>query len=422
MSRKLVKAAAASLCFILFLCAAYGAEKPKPGVFCIGDSIILGNKGTYIYSDILQVLFDKEYGKDKVAVFNYSFFDMNTTQCLRLVTDLLEKQKSTEYIIIMAGEANFYNLNGLTDYLYSIGQYTPETSFIDASDVNALEKLNTGVASMYNSPAAESRKAFVQYAFSRAYRAISGGEPKRVEGYTPKVIPVFHVLTDDISQRMLPASYVTRYRAAWEFINSMRYDEAEKILKEMLETNQLDSNLYYALGSLYLLRSEGKDVNKALQMFQEGILINPFDRSNQCYKGLSVMFMSYDGKITSEILYFARVMKSYLGERIPEINSIVAIGTTDYNEKVSLVSNWVLSDIKKINELCVKNGVQLVVVDYPLDAKVNELLRNAFSLSTILFVNNSSVARGASSDSARVYVDTAKNVMDAINKNKKDNR
>ena len=87
-------------------------------------------------------------------------------------------------------------------------------------------------------------------------------------------------------------------------------------------------------------------------MFEEGILVNPFDKSNQCYKRLSVIYMSYDGKIISEVLYFSRVLKSYLGELIPEINSITALNTADYDIKVRMINKWVLSDIKKMDELC----------------------------------------------------------------------
>ncbi|MCL2335018.1 MAG: hypothetical protein FWC57_03030 [Endomicrobia bacterium] len=443
MNRELIKAAIASLWIFIFLSAAYGDDKVKPGVFCVGDSIVLGNKGAYIYSDILQTLFDKQYGKDKVAVFNYSFFDMNTAQCLTLVTDLLEKQKGTEYVVMMAGEANFYNLNGLTGYLSSIGRYAPESPFVEENDVNAVEKLNTGVASMYNSPAAGAKKAVLQYAFSRAYRAFSENGAKKVGGYTPKVMPSFHVLTDDFKQKVAPASYTTRYRTAWDFINNKRYAQAEEILTDMLAANPLDSNVYYSLSSLYLLDSKGKNADKALKMLEDGILANPFDKNNQCYKGLSVMFMTYDGRAAAEILYFARVMKSYLGERIPEINSIAAIGAADYANKIAIVSGWILSDIKKINEVCEKNGVKLVVAGYPLDAKSNELIKKAFSSGSVIFVDNSSVSAavaegaspsgesppgeapsdgapsgGAPADSARIYADTAKNVMDAIIKNR----
>lgn len=419
MSRSTFKAILSLVLVAVFFCASYAAPRQKKtNIFCIGDSIVLGNKGIYIYSDILQLLFDKEYGSSKISVYNYSFFDMNTTQCLKLIGDLLSKPDNmTEFIVIMAGEANYYNLNGFTDYLISEGMYSSQDAFISENDIDAVKKLNTGVASMYNSPAAHSNKASLHYAFSAAYRYIAGHTPKKIDGYVPKVIPSFLVLSDDNIRNVDYVSFNARYKIAWDFINAKKYKEAEAVLKEMLRHKPLDSSLYYTLGSLYLMDSSNSRVNEALKMFEEGILINPFDKSNQCYKGLSVMYMSYDGKIVSEIMYFARVMKSYLGEKIPEINSITALNTTDYDTKVRMINEWVISDIKKIDVLCKSKNVQLLVVDYPLDAKVSEFLRNALSFSNIVFIDNKSVSKDSDSvQDATIYVETARNVMEVINK------
>lgn len=420
MSRSAFKVIVSCAVIVVFFCAVYGAPRErKTDIFCVGDSIVLGNKGIYVYSDMLQLLFDKEYGSNKVSVYNYSFFDMNTTQCMKLVTDLLSKpDNKTEFIVIMAGEANYYNLNGFTEYLTAEGLYKRQHAFIDKTDVDAVKKLNTGVASMYNSPAAHSDKASLHYAFSIAYRSIAGSSPKRIDGYIPKIIPSFLVLDDDIAHNInYGESFNARYKLVWDFINKKKYAEAENMLKEMLTGRPLDSRLYYTLGSLYLMDSGNSRINDALKMFEEGILINPFDKTNQCYKGLSVIYMSYDGRIVSEVLYFARVMKSYLGELIPEINSITAINTDDYDVKIRMVNEWVISDIKKIDKLCKDHNVQLLVVDYPLNAKANTFLKNAFSHSGIVFVDNKSVifTADASQDSS-IYEETAKNVMAVINK------
>ena len=153
-------------------------------------------------------------------------------------------------------------------------------------------------------------------------------------------------------------------------------------------------------------------------MFEEGILVNPFDKSNKCYKGLSVIYMSYDGAIIPEILYFSGVMKSYLGELIPEINSITALNTADYDSKVRMINEWVLNDIKKMDELCKSKGVRLLVADYPLDSKVSAFLRNALSFGNIIFIESKAAegGDGPPADSSSIYAETAKNVMEAINK------
>lgn len=421
MSRSMFKVLTACAVLVVFFCAVYGAAKEKRiGVFCVGDSIVLGNKGAYAYSDVLQLLFDKEYGSGKVSVYNYSFFDMNTSQCLKLAGDLLSApDNKTEFIVIMAGEANHYNLNGYTDYLSSQGLYAPQNAFIEGSDIDSVKKLNTGVASMYNSPAAYSDKASFQYAFSAAYRSIAGSSPKKIGGYVPKIIPSFMILAQGNAEKPVPAaSFRAKYKLVWDFVGSRKYKEAQDLLEEMLRGSPLDSSLYYALGAVYLADKNNSGVNEALKMFEEGILVNPFDKSNKCYKGLSVIYMSYDGAIIPEILYFSGVMKSYLGELIPEINSITALNTADYDSKVRMINEWVLNDIKKMDELCKSKGVRLLVADYPLDSKVSAFLRNALSFGNIIFIESKAAegGDGPPADSSSIYAETAKNVMEAINK------
>ncbi len=418
MSRNAAKILFSALLITVFLSAAYGAKKAKTNIFCVGDSIVLGNVGTYTYSDMMQSLFDKQYGQGKVAVYNYSFFDMNTTQSLRLISDLILKKNQVEAVVIMAGEANFYNLNGYTDYLSFYGKYFPQIPLISEADENSLEKLNIAVASVYGSPLAHTDKAVIQQAFFTAYKSIIGSIPKMVGGFSPKVVPAFYVLSEDpVKAAIVDPSFANRYKAAWDLINAGRKNEAEKILKEMAAANPFDSRLYYALGSLYMADGT-KKLNQALRMFEEGILINPFDTANQCYKGLSIMYMSYDGIISSEILYFSKVMKSFLGEAVPEINAICAMDTTHHADKMALIGEWIVSDMEKINEVCKNAGIRLIIVDYPLDARVNALLKKAFAGGGVVFVDNSGL-RLTEFDPAtsRIYVETARNVISAIDNN-----
>lgn len=415
MNRSAFKALAACVLLVFFFCGAYGADKKRSEVFCVGDTIVTGNKGSFIYSDLLRNMLEKQYGSKKISVFNYSFYNMNTAQGMVLIADLIKKQPNTEFVVLMAGEGNFYNLAGYCDYLKSKGAYTPQNAFIDAYDIDALEKLNTGVASMYNSPKAFSKKASMKYIVSTAYRSIAGVSPKRIGGYRPEIVPAFVALSYEGRGSAPAASLHSKYRLAWNYINGGRYGEAEEILKDMLKENPMNSNIYYALGSLYLLKDNG-NANEALKMFEEGVLVNPFDKNNQCYKGLSAVYMSYDGRTVHEVLYFVRVIKSYIGERIPEINAIAAMNTADFNKKISAINDWMVSDIRKINAMCAEKGIDCIVADYPFEAKANAVLRGYFSFSpNITFVSNSNAEAGG----AGGYAKAAENIAQAIKKIKK---
>ncbi|MDR1942294.1 MAG: hypothetical protein LBQ47_08200 [Endomicrobium sp.] len=412
MSRNSAKALVSFILTIFLFSQLYGAAKDANDVFFVADSMVLGNKGVSQYSSVLQNLFDKEYGSGKVAVYNYSLFDMNTSQSLRLIRNLLDKNKNTQYVIIMVGEANFYNLNGFADYLYSAGKYAPQPALISGSDYDAIEKLNIDIAGIYNSPLVSVRKTPVEYAASIAYRAVARQPSKIVNGYSAKIVPVFAVLLEN-GYLTQDASFYSKYRAAWNFINGGKYDKADALLGEMRADSPLNANVYYALGSLYLTDAVKKP-DEALRMFESGILVNPFDESNRCYKGLAVMYMSYGGAISKEILYFASVLKNCVGEKIPEINAITAINSYDNDEKIAAVSKWLISDVKEINDLCVSNGARLIVSGYPLGAKAGALLKNAFSSGNILFVDNSGVQINSSSSKGGVYDKMAGNLFETL--------
>lgn len=416
MNRNLIKPVLIVLLVTVFFSTSFAAKSAKETVLFVADSVTIGNKGTQECTDFLKIYLNSNHNNNKYEVLNYSFFDLNTSQAYTLIDRLLEKDQGIGYVVLMAGEGNFYNLDGYTGYLKGIGAYQPsqQAPFIQENDIDSIIKLNTGIASIYNSPLAHSKKALFKYVASMAYRSIAGVTPKRIDGYVPKTIPSFTVLTEEAKPiSVMSESFINKYKIAWELINTGKIDEAESTLKEMLIENPFNSNIYYTLGTLYLLKDHS-NTGDALKLFFDGILVNPFDKTNQCYKGLSVMFMSYNGREIQEILYFAKIIQSYLGDKIPEINSIIAINSEDYDTRVSLIKDWIIYDIKKIEGLCKSKGVKFILSGYPYDARSNSILRNAFGLSSTVFVDN---FRSMSSETDINKLEkTAKNIAYTIQK------
>jgi hypothetical protein len=396
--------------FLLF--PLYAADKKaKSSVLFVADSIVLGNNGVKEYSSVLQNMFDKEYGKNKVEVKSYSFFDLNTSQALKLIRYLLEKQQNAQYVILMTGEGNFYNLNGFSDYLLYEGKYLPSKAVIAPEDSDAVFKLNLAVADFYNSISASANSPF-KYSASAAYRQIAGSPPKIFNGYRAKIVPSFEFLRSE-SKLSSDVSFADKNKAVWNYIGQKQYDKAEGLLREMLSDYPLNSGIYYALGSLRLTSSK-KYADAALAAFESGILTNPFDSDNKCYKALSLMYMSYRGKILNEILYFSGVLKSFIGEISPEINAICAINTADYEEKISEISKWVMSDTKRIDDLCRQKGVALIINGLPSGTKSESVLKNILYSTNTIFVDNSSINALKSSDRDKVYQEMAENLFAAV--------
>jgi len=394
----------------LLCCPLQAADKKAKGdVFFIADTIVLGNNGVKECLSALQGMFDKEYGKNKIEIKSYSFFDLNTSQALKLARNVLEKQDVWR-IIVMIGEGNFYNLNGFSDYLSYEGKYLPLSAVISPQDPDAVFKLNIAVADFYNSIETAASSP-LKYSASAAYRQIAGNEPKAFNGYKAKIIPSFALLRTD-TKSYPDVYFAEKNKLAWNYISQKQYGKAEDILREMLAGNQQNSGIYYALGSLYLTRDK-KHAEAALSAFMNGIMLNPFDPGNKCYKALALMFMSYKGKILNEILYFSGVLKSFIGEISPEINAICAINSTDYDQKMSDINKWIISDIKQLDDLCRKKGVELIVNGYPSGAKAENVLRSIpYSVNTV-FVDNSSISLSSNRDRNKVYLEMAEKLFTA---------
>jgi len=410
MSLSLMRFAVSFVLVFFLFCPLYAADKKAKGsVLFIADSVVLGNNGVKECLSALQNMFDKEYGKNKIEVKSYSFFDLNTSQALKLAQYTLEKQQDIRFMIVMAGEGNFYNLNGFSDYLHYEGKYLPSEAVISPKDADAAFKLNIAVADFYNSISA-SVNSPLKYSASAAYRQIAGNEPKTFNGYRAKIIPSFALLKAD-SKSSPDAYFADKNKLAWSYISQKQYDKAEELLREMLAENQLNSGIYYALGSLYLARDK-KYAEAALSAFIDGIMADPFDSGNKCYKALALMYMSYKGKILNEILYFSGVLKSFIGEINPEINAICAINSTDYDKKMSDINRWIISDIKRIDDLCRKKGAGLIINGYPPEAKAESILKNiTYSVNTV-FVDNSSMM-SANRDKNKVYLEMAEKLFAA---------
>jgi tetratricopeptide (TPR) repeat protein len=405
------------LAFFLF-CPLYAADKnTKKSVLFITDTIVFGNNGVKEYSSVLQNVFDKEFGKNKTEVKTYSFFDLNTSQALRLAQALLEENKDVHCLILTVGEGNFYNLNGFSGYLSYEGKYLPRQSVISPDDSDASFKLNLAMADFYNSISATPQSSKLKYSASAAYRQIAKSSPRLFNGYRAKVIPSFVLLRPDAGQ-FSTASFSDGNKLVWSYIGKKQYLKAEELLQEMLSADPLNSGIYYALGSLRLT-SDKKQAEAALAAFEDGILTNPFDPNNKCYKALALMYMSYKGKIVNEILYFSGVLKSFIGETNPEINAICAMNSADYDDKIYDVNRWIISDVKRIDDLCRQKGVRLIVGGYPAGFKAESVLKSILYSPNAIFVDNSSISAARNSDRDKVFTEMAEKLSAASKGNNK---
>ncbi|MBR3627211.1 MAG: hypothetical protein IKN42_00005, partial [Elusimicrobia bacterium] len=206
------------------------------------------------------------------------------------------------------------------------------------------------------------------------------------------------------------------YRYAWTLIRANKYEEAKMFLSSILEKKPSQSMLYYALGSAYLSENAKDCEFKALQCFEDGILVDPLNKDNICYKGLVLLYMSYKGEITAEVLYFARCLNEYITSPNEELEAILAINTINYDEKIKIINDWILSDMEKIKNKAIVSNTKLIFTSYPEDIPINSLISEYVkNTSRVLYIDNKA---DVEDNSDFVVYRFAKKMYDFLKENK----
>lgn len=328
-------------------------------VLFITDNISPINSFNAKYIKAIQNFMDKDFGKNKIVLKDFSKFDINTTQCIELC-DMLSKENNLQTVILMTGLSNYHNLYGFSSYMKSMGK---RTSVVKTNNFDIYE-INKKMLKLYSS----TKETMIGI----IYKMLIGTKSSKV--FKPKVIPNFYVLNGKSNNNNNILDSLEVYRNSWKLIKTKEFDKAKTLLESVLEQNPTQSMLYYALGSVYLAENKEGAQLKSLQCFEDGILADPLNVKNICYKGLAFIYMMYQGEITAEVLYFAGELDKYLNETNEDFDAILSINTVDYNKKIQYINDWILSDMDKLEKFCYKFNVKLIFLSYPKEPEFNKLI------------------------------------------------
>ena len=360
---------------LLFSLSVVFAEK---SIVYMSDSVHMSDYFNTKYVDMLQSLIDDDFGKGKVNVSKVTKFDMNTTQCLELCNALFNK-KYQDTIILNVGDSNYHNLYGFSAYIKD--RYRDKPVVIKES--KDIYEINNEMLKIYGSMGKNRLTKIV----SDVYSKIMG--PDSNKNFKPKVVPNFYVLKSDFTVDNNFMATITTYEQAWELIKNKQFDEAKSFLSSIIEKKPSQSMLYYALGSACLSENKEGCELKALQYFEDGILVDPLNKLNLCYKGLELIYMLYKGEITADVLFFARALDQYITFPNESLEAIVAINTVDYNEKIQIINDWIVSDMDKLRNKAFVAGTDIVLSGYPDDVPINTVLSDyAKNSSKTLYLEN----------------------------------
>ena len=352
----------AASCFFVFAVSVSYASSGS--ILYISDNMHLDEDFDQKYVDMLQSFINEDKRND-IRIKKFLGFDINTTESIELF-DMFNKDSVPKALVLMVGESNYHNLYGFSKYMNNRNRVR-STGYQNRKN---LYEINAEMNRLY----APFKENFAKQVFGTAYRSVmSSGSNKKT--FSPKVIPSFYALNKDFKKDYNILAAVQSYRHAWMLIRSKDFDKAKTFLRTILEKKSSQSMFYYALACAYLIENkEEKSELKALKLIEEGILVDPLNKENVCYKGLMFLFMIYKGEITSEILYFSRSLNKCYANISDEISAITAINTPDYQKKVEVIDDWILFDIDEIKRKCYNLKVPLIFASYPDDLKINALI------------------------------------------------
>lgn len=371
------------LCILLFSVTFVFAEK---NVLIITDNKNETDNFNTKVINKLQKFVDTDFGKGKVKVRNISNFDMNTTQCIELFDKLYGKNHE-DVIMLTIGNSNYHNLYGFSSYIKDREQ----DKSIVIKPLKNIYEINNEMLKKY----AFTKKSTLTKIVDVVYNTLLGD--KKNVMFKPNVIPKFRALSKDFIVDDNLVSSMSAYVYAWELIRKSKFDEAKIFLQSLIEKKPSQSMLYYALGSAYLLEHNENSELKALQCFEDGILVDPLNKNNLCYKGLVLLYMMYEGEITAEVLFFVRELSEFITFPSEDMEAILNINTVDYNEKLKIINSWILSDIEKLKNKAIQANTKLIFTSYPDDIPINTLISEYVKSSSRIF-----------------YIDNKFNLMDNI--------
>ncbi len=337
-----------------------------------GDTILYisdhdtDDKFSQRYTSALQSFISSQRQNNKIKVEKFLGFNINTTESIELIK-MFCKKNIPNAVVLMVGESNYYNVYGFAKFMNRNEQNDGQN---EQQDSKTLFEINSKMSKIYDIY----KDSSVDPAVEAAYKAVLPGQ--NIKDFRPVVIPKFYALDKDFKKEnainfMAAASM---YRHAWDLIRNKEYDKAKEFLNNILSNKHASSMFYYALSSACLAENKKGCEKEALRLLEEGILIDPLDKENICYKGLMSMFVMYKGEITSEILFFSRSLNKCFVNISDEISAINAINTPDYDSKIGIIDDWILFDFGEIQKLCYTFGIPFIFASYPDNVDINSLI------------------------------------------------
>jgi len=360
-------------------------KKDEYNILCIGDSHTYGLEvgRQQSYPGQLQLFFNAHSNK-KIRVINKGVLTQNTTQALNILQEQID-DIHPDIIILLTGGANHWNYYGYcsvaSNILYSIRVFKLAKLLLkNIGDISSETVIETNQATQDNE----------EYS-------------SEIELYKEKIIEN-------------PANPENYFYTGFYNLKQQNMQEAIRWFKRGIKADPHYGNNYMLINFTFIMFQN--KINKAISWLNEEIRKNPdnpllYELLSYNYNQLgrkreSIDYMEKAKRTRNKMKIYYSKIRSYnrnlLETRATEIdNSFMEIisgragfvfgcydfGSGKNKDKVvqknqSLVSSWIESDMKKIIEICRKNGVRIIITNYAIKPEPNSWTKTAESVNVIL--------------------------------------
>lgn len=319
-------------------------------ILCLGDSWTggIGAPEGKDYPSQLEAMLNTRYPQKKFKVINYGRGSYNTTQVLTDLQNTLKSKIKPDLVILLCGDANFWNYWGYHTYL--------EGQKFSALIQDYLYRIR-----IY--------KLFKLLFMNLRAKFTGSAIPGEVKNNFIKEVPP-----------IMPESEC--YKKGLLYLQQGDYDQAAKWFRKGIEINPEDVKCYCEVTRIYVLRHE---YNKADEFVAEAIGLCPKYRNNFIMNYM--LIRDYEGKKA----FLDRLSKKCLlwDDYIAALKNMET-GTKEKEE--GQIKRWIISDTEKMIKICRDNNIKIILQNYAKNVnrqkEANNISYNIAKNNLIPFVDN----------------------------------
>ena len=321
-------------------------------ILCLGNSVTKG-VGAPVgesYPDHLQNMFDKRVKEKKIQVINRGKDALNSAELLRMLESAV-RDTCPDLIILQAGEPNYWNYRGYSDYLKrKEGKNRNNTALKGIIPIlndyiyrlriyKLIRLMHKNIKDELDSSKKVNRDDPVDHGY------------RNQRGYMEAL---------DWYGAAQQEWYGETEHGKGLFLDERKREEAIKWFKRGVAEDPSNPKNHEYIGNIYFYQ---RNYEEALKWYIEGIKAAPEDTMNadpnKNYQGLRKVYMyASDVKIRKSIAEF--------------IQNSTIVNMNSRRDVVQKCSDWAESDIREIIRIIRKKGINLILQNYPPSVKGGE--------------------------------------------------